>query len=239
MTQTTRRSFTRLALALPALAALPHGAEAADEPVRIGCTYPFTGVAASAGIALRGAVEVALDIVNNAHPDLDALPLGAGAGLPNLGGRKVDVSFADHQGNPATAQSQTLRLISQDHVAAMIGSYQSSCTLTSSQVAERYGIPFVAGEFERAQPDRTRLQVVLPHDPDRHRFRPRLCRVPERDQGQGHQDPDDRDGRTRTPSTAPRRAMRSSRRSRTRSSTSICAFRTTPTAPMSAPRCSS
>jgi branched-chain amino acid transport system substrate-binding protein len=39
-----------------------------------------------------------------------------------------------------------LRLISQDRVAAMVGSYQSSCTLTSSQVAERYGIPFVAGE---------------------------------------------------------------------------------------------
>jgi branched-chain amino acid transport system substrate-binding protein len=146
VTQTTRRSFTRFTLALPVLSVLPRVAAAADEPVRIGATYPFTGVAASAGTALREAVEVALDIVNNPHPELGELPLGPTAGLPNLGGRKVEASFADHQGNPATAQNQTLRLISQDRVVAMVGSYQSSCTLTSSQVAERYGIPFVAGE---------------------------------------------------------------------------------------------
>ena len=54
--------------------------------------------------------------------------------------------FADHQGNPAVAQSETLRLITQDHVVAMVGAYQSNCTLTSRAVAERYGIPFVAGE---------------------------------------------------------------------------------------------
>ena len=145
MTKPTRRSFTRLALAVPAASLLGRMARA-EEPVRLGCTYPFTGVAASAGSALRDAIEVGLDIVNNAHPELEAVPLGPTAGLPNLGGRKVEVSFADHQGNPATAQSQTLRLISQERVVAMFGSYQSSCTLTSSQVAERYGIPFVAGE---------------------------------------------------------------------------------------------
>jgi branched-chain amino acid transport system substrate-binding protein len=78
VTQTTRRSFTQLALALPALSALPLRAEAAEEAVRIGATYPFTGVAASAGTALRQAVELAVDIVNNPHPELDALPLGPG-----------------------------------------------------------------------------------------------------------------------------------------------------------------
>jgi branched-chain amino acid transport system substrate-binding protein len=144
--QPSRRSFIRLTLALPAVAALPRRATSADQPVRIGATYPFTGVAASAGTALRDALEVGMDLVNNAHPELAQLPLAPTAGLPGLGGRKVEVSFADHQGNPATAQNQTLRLISQERVVAMVGSYQSSCTLTSSQVAERYGIPFVAGE---------------------------------------------------------------------------------------------
>ena len=74
------------------------------------------------------------------------LPLGAGAGLPGLGGRKVSVVFGDHQGSPATAQSQVLRLITQEKVVAMTGAYQSSSTLTASAVAERYGIPFVSGE---------------------------------------------------------------------------------------------
>src|SRR5205807_1505491 len=80
------------------------------------------------------------------HPDLAPLPLAATAGLPGLGGRKLEVVFADHQGNPATAQNQAVRLITQEKVVAMVGCYQSSATLTASAVAERYGIPFVAGE---------------------------------------------------------------------------------------------
>jgi branched-chain amino acid transport system substrate-binding protein len=142
---TTRRTLGRLALALPA-SGLLRAARAEDAPVRIGATYPLSGAVASAGGAVKDAIEVALDIINNPHPDLAPLPLAATAGLPGLGGRKVEVVFADHQGNPATAQSQTLRLITQEHVVAMVGAYQSSCGLTASAVAERYGIPFVASE---------------------------------------------------------------------------------------------
>jgi branched-chain amino acid transport system substrate-binding protein len=119
----------------------------AQDTVKIGAIYPLSGnPSASAGQALQDAVEVAADIVNNPHPELSALPLAAGSGLPGLGGRKVEPVFADHQGNPATAQNQALRLITQDKVVAMVGAYQSSATLTASAVAERYGIPFVAGE---------------------------------------------------------------------------------------------
>ena len=145
MIKTTRRNLSRLALALPAISLLPRGAGAADT-VRIGVTYPLSGGAASAGIAAKQAVEVAVDIIKNAHPELAALTLGATAGLPGLGGRQIEVIFADHQGNPANAQSQTLRLITQEHVVAMVGAYQSSCGLTASAVAERYGIPFMASE---------------------------------------------------------------------------------------------
>ena len=117
-----------------------------QESVKIGAIYPLTGGAGSAGMALREAIEVATDIVNTAHPELSSMPLAATVGLPGLGGRKVEVIFSDHQGNPATAQSQTLRLITQEKVVAMFGSYQSSTVLTGSAVAERYGIPWVAGE---------------------------------------------------------------------------------------------
>ena len=141
-----RRTLTRLGLAAPALAVLPRGLRAADAPVRIGAPYPLTGGAASAGTAVKQAIEVAVDIINNAHPELPNLPLGPTAGLPGLGGRKVEVIFADHQGNPAIAQSEALRLVTQDKVVALVGCYQSSCTLTASAVAERYGIPFVAPE---------------------------------------------------------------------------------------------
>ena len=138
----TRRHVTTMALALAALPGVAH----AEDTVKIGATYPLSGGAASAGVAAKAAIEVAVDIINNPHPELAALPLATTTGLPKLGGRKVEVIFTDHQGNPATAQSQTLRLITQEKVVAMVGAYQSSCGLTASAVAERYGIPFMASE---------------------------------------------------------------------------------------------
>jgi branched-chain amino acid transport system substrate-binding protein len=141
-----RRTLTRLGLAAPALALLPRGLRAADATVKIGAPYPLTGGAASAGTAVKQAIEVAVDIINNKHPELPNLPLASTEGLPGLGGRKVEVIFADHQGNPAIAQSEALRLITQDKIVAFAGCYQSSCTLTASAVAERYGIPFMAPE---------------------------------------------------------------------------------------------
>ena len=56
-------------------------------------------------------MHLAADIVNNAYPELKGLPLGATAGLPNLGGAKIEIDEADHQGNPQVGQEQTLRLI--------------------------------------------------------------------------------------------------------------------------------
>jgi branched-chain amino acid transport system substrate-binding protein len=142
MPKTTRRVFAGLGLAM----VLPRVVRAAGEPVRIGAPYPLTGGAASAGTAVKQAIEVAVDIINNPHPDLPDLPLASGSGLPGLGGRPVEVVFADHQGNPAIAQSEALRLVTQDKVVALCGCYQSSCTLTASAVAERYGLPFMAPE---------------------------------------------------------------------------------------------
>ena len=139
-------TLSKLACACLALLTTSALAAAAQEPVRIGAVFPLTGASASEGTALRDADQVAADIINSPHPGLSALPLGAGAGLPGLGGRKVELVFADHQGSPSTAQSQVLRLITQDKVVALTGAYQSSSTLTASAVAERYGIPFVSGE---------------------------------------------------------------------------------------------
>jgi len=121
-------------------------ASAEDKVVKIGAIFPMTGNAASAGIHAKYAIEVALDIINNAHPELADLPLGKNAGLAGLGGAKVEVVFADNQGSPATGQNQALRLISEEKVVALTGAYQSGITLTTSAIAEKYGIPFLTPE---------------------------------------------------------------------------------------------
>jgi branched-chain amino acid transport system substrate-binding protein len=66
--------------------------------------------------------------------------------LPNLGGAKIEVIHVDHQGDPSVGQQQALRLITQEHVAALLGVYHSSVALTATAVAERYGVPFVVGD---------------------------------------------------------------------------------------------
>ncbi len=119
---------------------------AAEDKVKIGVIFPMTGNAASAGIHGKAGLEVALDIINNAHPELGNFPLAKNAGLAGLGGAKVELVFADNQGSPATGQNQALRLITEEKVVALTGAYQSGITLTTSAIAEKYGIPFVNGE---------------------------------------------------------------------------------------------
>jgi branched-chain amino acid transport system substrate-binding protein len=118
----------------------------AVDTVKIGVIYPLTGNAASAGQSAKDAVDLGAEIVNTAHPELKNLPLGATAGLPNLGGAKIVLDEADHQGNPQVGQQQTLRLITQDHVAAMLGSYHSSVSLVATAVAERQAIPYLVAD---------------------------------------------------------------------------------------------
>jgi branched-chain amino acid transport system substrate-binding protein len=139
------RELSRLLVAALVLGGLSSVAFAAD-PVKIGVLYPLTGNAAPAGNSAKDAVELGAEIVNGAHPELKGIPLAETEGLPNLGGAKIELINVDHQGNPAVGQSQTLRLITQEKVVALTGVYHSSVALTSTAVAERYGVPFVVGD---------------------------------------------------------------------------------------------
>jgi branched-chain amino acid transport system substrate-binding protein len=120
-----------------------------SEVIKIGAIFPLTGKAASTGVKLKYAIETAEEIINGEHPDID-LPLAKNAGLPNLGGKKVKFVFGDHQANPGIAKSEAERLIQNEEVVGLIGCYHSSSTKPASQVAELYGIPFVAGSSSSA-----------------------------------------------------------------------------------------
>jgi branched-chain amino acid transport system substrate-binding protein len=141
------RSWLLSAVAAGAAALLyAAGPANAAGSVKIGFMWPLTGNAGAAGQASKAAVEVAADIINNAHPELGDFPLAKTAGLPNFGGAKLELIFTDHQGNPSLAQQLATRLITQDKVNVLMGAYQSSCSFTATAVAERYGIPFMVGE---------------------------------------------------------------------------------------------
>jgi len=108
--------------------------------------YPLTGSLASSGAEMRDALEFAADIVNNGLKGVPELPFSAGGGLTGLKGAKIKLVFADHQGNPQVGASEAERLITQEHVVALMGAYNSNVTQTASQVAERDKIPFLNAE---------------------------------------------------------------------------------------------
>ena len=112
--------------------------------IKIGAVYPLTGNIASTGLDCRRGAELAVEIINGKY-DLN-LPLAKTAGLPNLGGAKIELVFADTKGEPKNGMSEAERLISQEKVVAMIGAYQSSVTKTASQATERLKVPYVCSD---------------------------------------------------------------------------------------------
>jgi branched-chain amino acid transport system substrate-binding protein len=112
--------------------------------VVIGATYPLSGANAQIGVDAQHAFNTAVDIVNNDY-DLD-LPLAKGTGLPGLGGAKLRVVAADHQGDPQKGRAEAERLITQEKVAAIVGTYQSAVAVTVSETCERYEIPFLSAD---------------------------------------------------------------------------------------------
>src|SRR3954470_18461478 len=131
----------RLALAI-GLSTVALGARAAPpQEVVIGAVYPLSGGLAKVGNDIKSAIELAVDLVND-EVDI-AVPLGKGKGLPHLGGAKVRVVFVDHQGAPEKGLSEAERLVTQEKVHALMGSYNSNVTATASQAAERLQIPFL------------------------------------------------------------------------------------------------
>ena len=129
-----------LAALLGSLAAAP--AWAADDIV-VGAIYPLTGNAAQIGADAHNAIDTELEFINGTHPPIPML-LGNGGGLDKLGGAHIRVIYADHQNDPQKARAEAERLITQEHVVALIGSYTSATAATISQVAERYEVPYLS-----------------------------------------------------------------------------------------------
>ncbi len=134
----TRKTFV-LALTLAVLATIP--ALAAEE-IKIGVLYPLSGGAAAEGKELRDGVELALEIANNAMPDLD-MAMAKNSGIKALGGAKIKLIIQDHQGNPQLGADLAKKLIQDDKVVGLMGAYQSAVTKTVAAVAERFGVPMI------------------------------------------------------------------------------------------------
>ncbi len=138
----TRRNVLLGTVAAAAFAPIASRAQASE--VVIGILYPFSGASAQQGVDAQKAYEAALEVINNKY-DFD-LPLAKDAGLTGLGGAKIRLVYADHQGDPQKGRAEAERLITQEKVSAIVGTYQSAVAVTVSQTCERYQIPFVSAD---------------------------------------------------------------------------------------------
>src|SRR5437899_11876517 len=157
----TRRNLLLGATASAAL--LPIAARAQTSEVVIGVIYPLSGASAQIGVDAQKSYETAAEIINKNY-DFD-LPLARGEGLPGLGGAKIRLVFADHQADPQKGRAEAERLITQEKVSAVIGTYQSAVAVTVSQICERYQIPFVSADNSSPSLHRRRLKYYFRASP--------------------------------------------------------------------------
>jgi len=104
---------------------------AAEKVVKLGLVLPLTGQAAPVGEFVKMGNELAVEEIN------------AAGGIKSLGGAKLQLIIADHQMKPEVGIAQAERLVKEEKVAALLGGYMSAVIYTSSQVGEKYKVPFI------------------------------------------------------------------------------------------------
>ena len=134
--------LTAGALALWAGTPMPGAwSAAAIKEVPVGVVVPLTGTFASLGQEHLWADQTAVDLVNNAHPDI-SIYYAKTEGLPNLGGAKIKLIARDDQSKGDLSRTVAIQLITQDRVAWLDGTTISGNTSVVQPVAEQYGIPY-------------------------------------------------------------------------------------------------
>lgn len=102
-------------------------APAKTDPVRIGLLLPVSGSLAMLGDESYRGAKLALEKLNNEGGIL---------------GRPVEFVFADVP-DPDAARSEAERLITKEKITVIMGTYGSGLCIAASEVAERYGVPYL------------------------------------------------------------------------------------------------
>lgn len=138
-----KKSIFALTVVVFLLLGLFSGIVTAEEKIiKIGTLFPLTGSNALGGARAKAAVETAVEVINNIHPECD-VPLANQSGI--LDGYKIVLVNADTQGKPDVGKSEAERLFNQEKVYAIIGCYNSAVTKPASFVAEIQKKIFMCG----------------------------------------------------------------------------------------------
>ena len=106
------------------------GTNGTVESIKIGSLHPLSGGLALEGQEMRDGVRLAIEQRNNS------------GGIKSLGGAKIELVDADHEGSPEKGVSEVQKL-DREGVLGIIGAYSSGVALPATQEAERAKLPFV------------------------------------------------------------------------------------------------
>jgi branched-chain amino acid transport system substrate-binding protein len=122
---------TRLAWFLVAALVAACGAEkrADSQGVKVGFFGALTGPTATFAISGRNGALLAAEQINQAGGVL---------------GRPIEVLSEDDRGEASEAASAVSKLITRDHVVALIGEQASSRSIAAAPIAQNYGIPMIS-----------------------------------------------------------------------------------------------
>lgn len=126
-------AFLMTAIFVMSLFVIGGSAVAQDDEnvIKIGAVYPLSGSTAQNGETQRKAHEFAVKKINEA------------GGIEALGGAKIEMVYADSQSKPEVGMAEAERLITNENVVALMGTFESHVGLAVQDVAEKYDVPFI------------------------------------------------------------------------------------------------
>ncbi len=113
-----------------------------DKVIKSGMLFPSTGPVVLTGQRCKAADEASVDVINNYYLDI-LVPLAAQEGI--LGGYKMILVHADHQGKPDVDKAEAECLYDQEGLFVITGRYNSAVKKPASLVAERRKKIFMCG----------------------------------------------------------------------------------------------
>ncbi|UOM36145.1 ABC transporter substrate-binding protein [Acuticoccus sp. I52.16.1] len=128
---TTRRTVLKGGVAAAAVLAAPGILRAqSPAPVKVGLCQPISGFFALDGDLARIGAEQAVKEINEA------------GGIQSMGGAPIELIIGDSRSN-AEAGAQAVEDLNEAGVAGVLGGFASGISLTATQAASRYNLPYI------------------------------------------------------------------------------------------------
>lgn len=127
---TNGRSFLIVLLVFSSLLFLADGLSARNnDRIMIGVTAPMTGTGAQYGLAAKQGIEMAVAEINEAG---------------GVCGKKLEAVYGDDKADPKESSLVASKFCSNRDIMAIIGNYNSSCTIATANYTNRYKVPQVS-----------------------------------------------------------------------------------------------